>query len=278
MIYALTTFDTLVGFRSTAEVFRVLAPIDSPYTNKLSAQLQEFPGFAGIVRLVESILTEPPEPAEFDYIAVKCADLVRQGIDVKRAYATAVEISSLHPHDPGLIVALLLNRLTLQPGEAAFLDTGVIHAHLKGMGLEVMSTSDNVLRAGLTSKHLDPRGLVETLETGMSMVARVSPEMAGPTTDIFAPGAEDFALSITQVSRGEPVGVNLPAVGARIIVCTGGEVWLRADSGAQTSLRRGESVYVAPEDGVVNVSGTGEVAQAFAPTASDEKSPLVDLV
>lgn len=278
MMYALTTFDTLVGFRPTAEIFRVLAPIEAEYTQRLAEQLQETPGFSGIVRLVEAILSHPPTSTELDYIAVKCADLLRQGIDVKRAYATAVEVASIHPHDPGVLISLLLNRLTLQPGEAAYLGAGVIHAHLKGMGLEIMATSDNVLRAGLTSKHLDPTGLVKTLDTGMSRVARVTPQMAGPTTDIFAPGAEDFALSITQVSRGEPVGVDLPAAGRRILVCTGGDVVVTTESSEKVELHRGEAVYVTPEDGVVNVAGTGELAQAFEPRTLATTSELVDLV
>lgn len=277
MIYALTTFDTLVGFRPTAEIFRVLAPIDSPYTNKLAQQLQDLPGFGGIVRLVETILTDPPSSPELDFITVKCADLLRQGIDVKRAYATVVEVAPLHPHDSGLIISLLLNRLTLQPGEAAFLDTGVIHAHLAGMGLEVMATSDNVLRAGLTSKHLDPAGLVATLDAGMSRLARVTPDVFGASTDVFVPGPEDFALSITQVSQGEPLGVELPARGHRIIVCTGGEVTLASEAGQQFDVRRGESAYVAPTDGIVTVRGTGEVAQAFVPTAVGP-AKLIDLV
>ena len=78
------------------------------------------------------------------------------GMDVKRAYATVGEIAEFYPDDVGVVISLMLNRMTLQPGEAAYLETGVMHAHLSGLCLEVMATSDNVLRAGLTNKHVDP--------------------------------------------------------------------------------------------------------------------------
>ena len=121
---------------------------------------------------------------------------------------------------------LTLNRLTLQPGEAAFLGAGIIHAHLKGMCLEVMAASDNVLRAGLTSKPLNPEGLVKCLDKGMSRLARVNPEPFGFSTEVFNPDVREFALAVSQCSHIEPEGTALPPAEHRIVVCTGGEVEL----------------------------------------------------
>ena len=168
MVYALTTFDTLVGFRPTAEILRILAAVESPLAASLAESLNARPGFRGIVRVVATLLEDKPDVDEIDRIVASCRDLAAQGIDIRRAYVTAVEIAEHHPGDVGVVISLLLNRLTLQPGEAAFLDAGIIHAHLRGMCLEVMVSSDNVLRAGLTSKHLDPGGLVDCLDEGMS--------------------------------------------------------------------------------------------------------------
>jgi mannose-6-phosphate isomerase len=196
---------------------------------------------------------------------------------VKRAYATAVEIAGHHPGDVGIVISLLLNRLTLQPGEAAYLESGIIHAHLHGMCLEVMTSSDNVLRAGLTSKHVSPEGLVDSLEEGMSRVARVTPRQHGFSTDVFSPGAGDFALSVTQSSQAEPAGAVLPEKGKRILVCTGGEVALVNEAGESLWLQRGDTAYADEVDGAIRVVGTGEVAQAYVPTEG-ESSKLTDLV
>ncbi len=206
MAYALTTFDTLVGFRPTAEILRVLNGIDTPLAQSLAEDLHAAPGFRGIVRLIERLLTEEISAAEIEQIVVCCRDLVEQGIDVKRAYVTAVEIADHYPDDVGVVISLTLNRLTLQPGEAAFLGTGIIHAHLRGMCLEVMAASDNVLRAGLTSKALDPEGLIKCLDRGMSRLARVTPEPFGFSTDVFSPDVREFALAVSQCSRAEPDG------------------------------------------------------------------------
>lgn len=278
MAYALTTFDTLVGFRPTAEILRVLHGIDTPLARSLEAELHAAPGFRGIVHLVERLLTSGVEDGEVAAIVEACRDLANAGIDIKRAYATAVEVAEFFPDDIGVVISLTLNRLTLQPGEAAFLGAGIIHAHLRGMCLEIMAASDNVLRAGLTTKALDPVGLVQCLEEGMSRLARVTPEPFGFSTDVFRPGVDEFALAVSQCSKAEPDGTLLPPAPHRIVVCTGGEVELVSSTDQHLKLARGDSVYAGPDDGDIRVLGTGEVAQAYTPDPDLPVARLVDLV
>lgn len=278
MAYALTTFDTLVGFRPTAEILRVLHGIDTPLTQRLAEDLHHKPGFRGIVRLVEYLLTSQIDESEIRAVVTACRELVDVGVDIKRAYVTAVEIADYYPNDIGVIISLTLNRLTLQPGEAAFLGAGIIHAHLKGMCLEIMASSDNVLRAGLTTKPVNPAGLIACLEKGMSRLARVTPEPFGFSTEVFNPNVDEFALAVGQSSSAEPEGMLLPPGAQRIIVCTGGEVELINAAGERIKLGRGESVYAGDEDGQVRVIGTGEVAQAYTPGPEAPAGELIDLV
>lgn len=277
MVYALSTFDSLVGFRPTAEILRVLSPLSSPVMQPLTTYLRRNPGFAGIVRLVQRLLGNPPSATEVGAVVAECRRALEQGIDVKRAYATAVEIAEHFPGDVGVLISLMLNRLTLQPGEAAYLEAGIIHAHLSGMCLEVMVSSDNVLRAGLTTKHVQPDELVRCLTEGMSRVARVTPRLFGLSTDVFSPGPGDFALSLTQVSPADSEGVLLPAHGDRLLVCTGGEVIVANLAGETLRLRRGDVAYAGDADGSLHVVGTGEVAQAYQPTDADT-GVLTDIV
>lgn len=278
MAYALTTFDTLVGFRPTAEILRILAAIDTPLAKGLGEDLRARPGFQGIVRLVKRLLRDVPDVSEVDEIVEACRELGASSMDIKRAYSTVVEIAEHFPGDVGVVISLLLNRLTLQPGEAAFLGSGVLHAHLSGMCVEVMASSDNVLRAGLTEKHINPKGLVRCLNKGMSRVARVTPEQWGLSTDVFSPDVDEFALSMTQCSFIEPHGTVLPNSGRRLILCTGGEITLVNESGQSFELQRGDSVYAGPEDGSLRIIGIGEVAQAYEPTRRTPHSAMVDLV
>lgn len=278
MVYALTTFDSLVGFRPTAEILRVLATIDHPLTRSLGDDLRTKPGFKGIVRLVERLVSAPPTAEEVAAIVELCRAASDQGVDIKRAYATAAEIAEHHPGDVGVVISLLLNRLTLQPGEAAFLGAGIIHAHLSGLCLEVMVSSDNVLRAGLTSKQIDGQGLITCLDRGMSRLARVTPHQFGFSTDVFVPGVGDFGLSVTQCSQAEPIGAVLPERGARILMCTGGEVALVNEHSESLWLKRGEVAFADDKDGELRVVGTGEVAQAFVPAAPTSDSDMRDLI
>ena len=173
MAYALTRFDSLVGFGPTAEILRVLSGLDTPLTQWLGEQLRAKPGFKGIVRMLAALLDEdqPVGVDEIMQVVEACRDALERGMDIKRAYATVIEVAEFFPQDAGTVASLLLNRLTLQSGEAAFLGAGIIHAHLSGMCLEVMACSDNVLRAGLTNKHID-RGALVRASTRACLVSR----------------------------------------------------------------------------------------------------------
>lgn len=278
MVYALTTFDSLIGFRPTAEILRVLGPLNTPLSQRLADDLRADPGFASIVRRLEWLLTAGIEPAEVHQIIGACRTLASLGMDIKRAYATAVEVAEHHPDDIGVVISLMLNRMTLQPGEAAYLETGVIHAHLRGLCLEVMATSDNVLRAGLTTKHIDTAGLVACLASGMARVARVTPDFLDYDTEVFSPAGGGFALAVTQISAAAPDGVELVRSDGSLLVCTGGEVSVRTEAGDRVTLERGEALYLSPEDRGATVHGLGEVAQAYVPPTRALRSRLVDVV
>src|SRR5699024_1626007 len=127
----------------------------------------------------------------------------------------------------------------------------------------IMACSDNVLRAGLTEKHIERDTLLRCLRQGMSDVYVLEPTVLNGTR-MFTPPVEEFALAqLRRCVAGEPASV-LPGSGARIVLCTGGEVEL-ASRGGTASLRRGDSVYVPPSGGEIAMRGVGEVAQAYAP-------------
>lgn len=278
MVYALSTFDTLVGFRPTAEILRVFSQLDSPAINAAAATLRARPGYKGIVRVLENLLIAAPPAAEIANVVVQCKALVHDGVDIKRAYATAALIGRHHPGDVGIVVSLMLNRFTLQPGEAMFLGTGIIHAHLSGLCLEAMANSDNVMRAGLTRKALHPDGLIRSLEAGMSRVARVEPGYPSFSTEVYSPAVEEFALAVTQVSPADPDGVDLIAAAHSIVMCIGGAVTLTNAAGEKIHLDRGEAIYACADDAGLMLHGTGEIAQVYLPDPSTPDSELRDVV
>jgi mannose-6-phosphate isomerase len=162
------------------------------------------------------------------------------------------------------VIALLLNRVTLKRGEALYLPAGNIHAYLSGLGVEIMAASDNVLRGGLTPKHIDIDELLAVLDFAPSPVPRLAPIVLAPGVNVYRPGVPDFEL--VHITAEAPVPVLRATVpmrqvtlhGPAIALCTAGG-FLVAGAGASVTLKRGESVYITPDEGTLTFAGAGEV-------------------
>jgi mannose-6-phosphate isomerase len=256
MVYALERFDTLLGVRPVDEISRLLEPLELPLAKELRDRVAE-----GAFAVVELLLSQPPDAEVVAEFVVACADRLEVD-DIGRGYATVVEAGAVHPGDPGVVLALLLNRVTLEPGEAAFVGPGLIHAHFSGLCLEVMTSSDNVFRAGLTTKKVNAAGVLESLVAEDGSGARVDAVRAGGETDVFAPELEGSAMFALSITRGTD---ELPGSGSRILLCVDGHVTVTADDDSVLQLVRGQAAFASPEDGRLTISGGGTLAQAYVP-------------
>src|SRR5690606_24464727 len=162
LIVALSeTFDALAGFRPVAETSQLLAELGA---DEAVDRLGDLPGFVawlltrgeGVAELVELVSSH-----EFADDATR--RLVRS-------------LADDYPGDPGIVLALALNRVTLTRGEALFVPAGTIHAYVEGLGIELMTASDNVLRGGLTVKNIDVPELLEVLDATPGPVPRLEPD------------------------------------------------------------------------------------------------------
>jgi mannose-6-phosphate isomerase len=175
-----------------------------------------------------------------------------------RELAWGARIGELYPGDPGIIVALALNLVVLRPGEALYLPDGNLHAYLEGTGVELMASSDNVLRGGLTSKHIDVTELLDVLDFHATQASLV------PTTTVgnerfYATPAREFALSRVELA-GETARLG-PVSGPEILVATAGA--LDARRGGDTAhLAAGSAVFLPFAGGDVELSGTGTAFRA----------------
>jgi mannose-6-phosphate isomerase len=151
----------------------------------------------------------------------------------------------------------LLNRVTLTPGQVLYLPAGNIHAYLRGLGIELMAASDNVLRGGLTPKRIDVPELVSVLDFSPIRATPMLPERPAPGVEVFRPDVPDFTLDHVVVGGAVATApVDLP--GPAIALCTEGAVTLAGRSG-QVELERGESVYVTPDETRLALTGAGTV-------------------
>jgi mannose-6-phosphate isomerase len=173
-------------------------------------------------------------------------------------YAYIADLAERHPGDTGVVVALLLNHVRLAPGEAVYLPAGCLHAYLRGVGVEVMGNSDNVLRGGLTPKHVDADALLSVLLFTPGPIEPVEPVDDGTGTLRWPTPAREFSLARTDLDR-EPVvlATGVP----QVVLCLEGEVRVVAGDSA-VDLRGGGAVFVAAGDPAVTLTGHGTVFRA----------------
>jgi mannose-6-phosphate isomerase len=262
LVCALTEFDALCGFREvdeTASLFRLLGV--RPVEERLFALRKASPSET-LERLFSWLmsLTGAERAAIVDATVSAAARVAGE----KGQYATecgwAMRIAQLYPGDVGVVVALLLNFVRLAPGEALFLPAGQLHAYLGGFALEIMANSDNVLRAGLTPKHVDVPELMRVLEfTGGPVTPRLP--VRGDGELAYVAPVPEFRLSRIDLGSGPPFHPRHRG-GPEILLCTEGRAVAHGPGGAALELTRGASIFVPARDATYELSGRGTVFRA----------------
>ncbi|WP_435283141.1 mannose-6-phosphate isomerase, class I [Streptomyces koelreuteriae] len=250
LICALTEFDGLCGFRDPLEAAGLLDDlgVDSlkPYVDLLHAHPED----AALREVLTAILTADPDEMSrtVEEAAAACDRL-------GGAYAPYADIAHHYPGDPGVIAAMLLNHVRLQPGEALYLGAGVPHAYLQGLGVEIMANSDNVLRCGLTPKHVDVPELLRIVHFRAGDPGVLRPAASPDGEEVYETPIDEFRLSrYVLPEAGATHDLTRPT--PQILLCTAGS--LRA---GEHDLTPGRSVFVAAGE-KAEVSGTGTLFRA----------------
>jgi len=173
--------------------------------------------------------------------------------------ALLAELAAHYPGDPTVVAALLLNLVELEPGEALYTPPGRLHAFVSGAGIELMANSDNVLRAGLTSKHVDVDELLAATDLRPAAPTRVAPS-AGTAERVYPAPAEEFRLSVIDLAVG---GRFTPQQGPEILLLLGDGARLWWPGGTLT-LRRGDAVFVPASVAAYDAHGAGRLYRARA--------------
>lgn len=289
MIVALTPFEGLCGFRAPAEAADLLEDLGVDALKPYAATLRAHPQQQALREILTAVLT-----ADRDTVA-ECVAATAESAGrlaaaghqpYAAAYAAYASIARNYPGDPGVIAAMLLNHVRLQPGEALYLGAGVPHAYLDGLGVEIMANSDNVLRCGLTPKHVDVPELLRIVRFETTSPGVLRPRPLPDGEELYDTPAEEFRLSrylLTSPAPGAPddpdrsTGASAPSaapagpaprrLGARaaqILLCTHGTAHLAATTGvgpARITLTPGRSAYV-PAGESVELTGDGTVFRA----------------
>ena len=258
LIYALSdTFEALCGFREidlTVAELETLASANAQACSPTSA-LAEFT--AQLVERGDGAIRWALDWALTDNnAAALVAEISVAGKLVKDSLLT--ELAQDYPGDPGIVVALLLNRVTLRRGQALYLPAGNMHAYIRGLGIELMAASDNVLRGGLTSKHVDVPELLSVVSDQVVPVPILKPTHVGAGIEIFTPDVPDFVLAHVLVTPGMSSSEQISLTRHAIVTCTAGNVTL---AGLESSIElvQGQNAFISAEEGHISFTGEGEL-------------------
>ncbi|MEU8828528.1 mannose-6-phosphate isomerase, class I [Streptomyces sp. NPDC048636] len=266
LICALTPFDGLCGFRDPDETAQLLGALEvdslKPYVDILHAH----PESHALREVLTAVLTADREAmAETVHHAALAAErLSTLDGPHAQAYAAYASLARHYPGDPGVIASMLLNFVRLQPGEALYLGAGVPHAYLDGLGVEIMANSDNVLRCGLTPKHVDVPELLRVVRFESDAPAVLRPEADSSGEELYATPIDEFRLSRHVLAEGaEPRALS--AATPQILLCVSGAVTLRGgaegDGDGELRLVGGESAFIRAGERVA-LTGEGTVFRA----------------
>ena len=265
LLVALSDFEALAGFRPAAHSVALMRALAVPGLDPYIALLTDQSDAAGLRALFTTWITAPQPDVDSLIPAVLdgAVTYIRSGAKEFVAEArTILELGERYPGDAGVLAALLLNRIGLAPGEGIFLPAGNLHSYLHGVGIEVMANSDNVLRGGLTPKHVDVPELLRVLDFTPVPDVRAGTHREGIEVVYDTPAAE-FAASVL-ILDGKNLGheVDAPARhnGPQILLCTEGSVIARAKSGlgelSEVRIDRGAAAWVAADDGPIRLEAS----------------------
>lgn len=261
IICALTPFWALNGFRAVEETVRYLEPVIP--TNLENAFLEfKSKGEDGRKRFFKTLMTLPEEKRKqaCDEIVIQAASLATQS-DV---YKWMVGLADAYPADMGVLSPALLNLIRLSPGQAMYLPAGQLHAYLDGTGIELMANSDNVLRGGLTPKHVDLPELLRVVRFTLTEVEILEAEQTERREFIYPCPAEEFALSRIDVEAGRPY-ISLPERSLEILLCTEGGGLMTIGSNENMPVKKGDSLAVPAVIDGYELSGEMTLYKAAIP-------------
>ncbi len=266
IICALSTFWALNGFRPIPEIIEILSTIKSPLLSVFSQSLINEPNSQGLKIFLEKIFHMDSENRI--EMVKEILNYAQFNINHDPLYEWLIKFDKLYPGDVGILSALLLNMVCLEPGDAMCLQPGQLHAYLHGFGIELMANSDNVIRGGLTSKHIDIDELLTILNFDETPVNIINPESISDTERIYETSAKEFQLSVINIIQEKPYLSHISR-NVEIIICTSGFADLTdLSDNSILQLSKGDSVVIPASLNQYKIEGTATLFKSSIPLIS----------
>ena len=241
IICALTPFWGLNGFRPPAEAVDLLTPVCPQDLNQALQHLKtcQDQGFRDFFEAMMTLSADTRKAAAQE-VLFKARPLAGRS----PLYRWMVDLARAYPADMGVLSPALLNLVCLEPGQAMYLHAGQLHAYLDGVGIELMANSDNVLRGGLTPKHVDAPELLSVVRFEETSIQILDPRPVGPAESGYDCPAEEFSLTVIRPGNGQPY-VSPSVRSVEMLLCTAGEGRIEdGGQGVRLTMKKGDSFLI----------------------------------
>jgi mannose-6-phosphate isomerase len=262
-ICALSPFWAMYGFRNIPDILVLLEQICPVGLAGELAFLKKQPDSQGLKRFFTDLMTMVSQRQK--RVVDEAVQNAHRYSDENFAFHWMTRLSNEYPTDIGILAPLLLNLIELKPGEALFLPAGELHAYLEGVGMELMANSDNVLRGGLTPKHIDVPELLKVLNFKPRPVKILKTVKKNKNERVYAGEADEFVFSVVSVSAGSPYQSS-ESRSVEIMLCTEGTAYLK-DEGTQEIIyiKKGDSALIPAAVIGYSIAGDALIYKAAVP-------------
>jgi mannose-6-phosphate isomerase len=263
IICALTPFWALNGFRKIEETLSLLEEARIPGLAEIVSFLRSHPNRDGLKKFFNHLMTT--DSGKQRKIVEQAVNYAEKRTHEEPVWTWMIKLNEEYPGDKGVLSPIFLNLIRLEPQQAMYLPAGELHGYLEGVGIELMANSDNVLRGGLTPKHIDVQELLAVLNFTDGDLNILSPENLTPGEAIYSTEAEEFVLSVIRIKKAAPFS-SPGDRSVEMMMCTEGEVSVTdLSAGDITRLTRGISIIVPAAVEQYSIEGDGILYKAAVP-------------
>ena len=266
IICALTPFWALNGFRKIEETLSLLEEARIPGLVEIVSFLRSHPNRDGLKKFFNHLMTT--DSGKQGKIVEQAVNYAEKRTHEEPVWTWMIKLNEEYPGDMGVLSPIFLNLIRLEPQQAMYLPAGELHGYLEGVGIELMANSDNVLRGGLTPKHIDVQELLTVLNFTDGGLNILSPENLTPGEAFYSTEAEEFVLSVIRINKAAPFSSPRDR-SVEMMMCTEGEVSVTdLSAGDITRLTRGVSIMVPAAVEQYSIEGDGILYKAAVPLTS----------
>lgn len=263
LILAFTNMSLLKGFRHPDKIKEYFRPFEKilnktgiDFIKNLATHCSLNIFFKDLMHL---------EDAAKKRLLKEILDISDRIIESNQVYKWVDRLGKEYPDDIGALSPLFLNLINLKPGEALFLPARELHSYLDGAGLEIMANSDNVLRGGLTKKHVDKAELLNVLNFTPSEIKKIEPKKLNPCEYAYDSPAEEFLLSVIELADSRSIYKGPESRGVEILLCMDGCAEISAVSNNRLILNKGMCALIPASAGAYTINGKSTLYKAAVP-------------